>query len=100
MTHNVEVDFSNMGDKIDLTSSKLVSHLQFCDKLVSIISYKISFFLSNNQFKTFLFQNLTARLLHANTNISNSDYDYNGQKSHLQKHENNLPGVVIILFQF
>lgn len=44
MTHNVEVDFSIMGDKIDLTSSKLVgnvSHFQFCDKLVSFIFYKI-----------------------------------------------------------
>lgn len=72
MAHNVAVDFSNMGDKIDLSPSKLVSHLQYCDKL-----------------------SLTARLIHANTNICNAEYDYNEQKSNIQKLENCLPGVII-----
>lgn len=47
MAHNVAVDFSNMGDKIDLSPSKLVSHLQYCDKLVCV-------YLFNKMFLTFI----------------------------------------------
>lgn len=74
--HNVDLEFCCMGEKIDLSIVKLVSHIPFTDKLI-----------------------LTARLIHSNTNISSSGMDYHDFKinSLVFKQEENLPGVVSIV---
>ncbi|KAI2802763.1 putative ubiquitin carboxyl-terminal hydrolase FAF-X [Blomia tropicalis] len=74
LMHNVDLEFCCMGEKIDLSIVKLVSHIPFTDKLI-----------------------LTARLIHSNTNISSSGMDYHDFKinSLVFKQEENLPGVIM-----
>src|SRR5699024_1883099 len=80
MSGNVDVELFNMGDKIDLTSVKLISHLSPKEKL-----------------------NLSARLTNSSTNISSSpDFEYSDSRNKLEarkKHfchkQENLPGVIM-----